>query len=125
MAAMKDGKVANSKADKSFISAGFCNWKGGTPKFRKQKQSECYKEAVKRHFTLPKQTQDVGESLSAAHREEKKNNSQQLLSILRSTLFLAHQRLPLRDIDTCVTGYASAYEHFPKPVRWLMLRLGE
>ncbi|XP_053374024.1 zinc finger MYM-type protein 1-like [Mercenaria mercenaria] len=99
MSAMKEGKIANSKAESAFVSAGFCNWKDATTKYRKHQQSECHKEAVERHVTLPKQTKDIGETLSAAHSEEKKHNRAQLLTILRNIRFLARQGVALRGHD--------------------------
>ncbi|KAH3738726.1 hypothetical protein DPMN_045367 [Dreissena polymorpha] len=72
MEATKQGKVSNSKAEGAFISTGFSNWKDATVKFRKHQDSDCHKEAVERHVTLPKQTHDIGETLSAAHSEERK-----------------------------------------------------
>ncbi|XP_041374139.1 zinc finger MYM-type protein 1-like [Gigantopelta aegis] len=103
--AMKEGKVSNHKADKSFITAGFCNWKDGTTKFKMQQNSDCHKEAFERHIQLPQQTKYVGESLSAAHSEEKINNRHQLLTILRSIRFLARQGLPLRGHDDSQSNF--------------------
>ncbi|XP_053398113.1 zinc finger MYM-type protein 1-like [Mercenaria mercenaria] len=96
---MTGGKVANSKAETAFISTGFSNWKDATKKFKKHENSECHKEAVERSITLPKQTKDIGETLSSAHAQEKMNNRHQLLKILRSIRFLARQGLALRGHD--------------------------
>jgi hypothetical protein len=99
MTASREGKRSNSKMDKSFISTGFCNWKDATTKFRKHESSDSHREAVERHITLPRQTRDIGDTLSAAHSLEKKENRRQLLTILRSIRFLARQGLPLRGHD--------------------------
>ncbi|WAR05842.1 ZMYM1-like protein, partial [Mya arenaria] len=62
-------------------------------------QSDCHKEAVERHVTLPARTKDIGETLSAAHSEEKANNRAQLMTILRNICFLSRQGLALRGHD--------------------------
>lgn len=99
MTAAKDGKITNSKVDKAFTSAGFNNWKDAISKFSKHQTTDSHREAVERLITLPKQTRDIGETLSAEHHSEKKENRQQLLIILRSIRFLARQGLPLRGHD--------------------------
>ncbi|KAH3773530.1 hypothetical protein DPMN_174892 [Dreissena polymorpha] len=97
MAAKKLGKIRNTKADGSFISDGFSNWKAGTEKFRKHDESECHKE-----MTLPATTRDVGEMLSAGHAKEKADNRKQLLQILRSIRYLARQGIALRGHDVVI-----------------------
>ncbi|XP_041374745.1 52 kDa repressor of the inhibitor of the protein kinase-like [Gigantopelta aegis] len=79
--------------------------KDGTTKFKKHQNSDCHKDAFERHIQLPQQTKDAGESLSAAHSEEKINNRHQLLTILRSIHFLALQGLPLRDHDDSQSNF--------------------
>ena len=97
--AAKECKITNSKVDKSFISAGFSNWKDATTKFRKHETSDSHREAVERQITIPNQTRDIGETLNAAHSLEKDENRKHLLTILRSIRFLARQGLPLRGHD--------------------------
>ena len=80
MSAAKEGKISNPKVEKSFISSGLCNWEDATTKFRKHTTSESYKEAVERRITIQNQTHGIGESLSAAHSEQKAANRNQLLT---------------------------------------------
>ena len=47
-------------------------------------------------LTLPRTTQDVGETLSSIHKQDKQQQQQVLLKILSNVRFLARQALPLR-----------------------------
>ena len=123
MAANKEGKISNSKADGSFISIGFCNSKDGMAKFKKHQQSECHKEAVERHITLAQQTKDIGDTLSTSYSNEKKNNRQQLLTILRNIRFLARQGLALRGHDSPESNFTQILklhgESDPSILKWM------
>ncbi|XP_062585373.1 zinc finger MYM-type protein 1-like [Saccostrea cucullata] len=123
MVAAKEGKISNFKADGSFISTGFCNWKDATSKFRKHQDSDCHKEAVERKVKLPRETKDIGEVLSAAHSEEKAHNRQQLLTILRNIRFLVRQGLPLRGHDNDQSNFLQLLklhgESDPSILKWL------
>ena len=123
MVAAKEGKISNSKAEGSFISTGFSNWKDATSKFRKHQDSDCHKEAVERSVKLPRETKDIGEVLSAAHTEEKAFNRQQLLTILRNIRFLARQGLPIRGHDSEQSNFLQLLklhgESDPSILKWL------
>ncbi|XP_056010850.1 uncharacterized protein LOC130046401 [Ostrea edulis] len=56
MGAAKEGNISNSKAEGSFISTGYNNWKDATSKFRKHQDSDCHKESVERKVRLPRET---------------------------------------------------------------------
>ena len=75
------------------VSKGFSNWKDATKAFRKHAQSNTHAEAV---VTLPKTTADVGESLSAIHKQEKEQARYMLYKIISSIRYLARQGLALR-----------------------------
>ena len=61
----------SSNADFAFVKKGFSNWKDATGRFGIHAASKCHKEAVLKLVTLLSTTKDVGESLSAAHQQEK------------------------------------------------------
>ena len=58
--------------------------------------SNTYCEAVEAVITLPQTTQDIGEQLSRAHQEEKRNAHEMLRVILSNVRFLVRQGLALR-----------------------------
>ena len=78
------------------VSNGFSNWKDATEAFRKHAQSNTDAEAVEAVVTLPKTTADVGESLSAIHKQEKEQARDMLYKIISSIRCLARQGLALR-----------------------------
>ena len=86
----------SSNADFAFVKKGFSNWKDATGKFGIHAASKCHKEAVLKLVTLPSTTKDVGESLSAAHQQEKLQRRQNFLKVLSTIRYLARQGLPLR-----------------------------
>jgi len=94
MAALKNGKIGNSKVEASFFSTGFINWKNVSKNIRKHEGCFSHKEAVNRHTTLPQQTRDIGESQSAHHATE--NSSWPIFAMYDS---LARQWLTIRDHD--------------------------
>lgn len=96
MKAYRENKLTSGTIDPSFISRGFSNWKDATVKLKAHECSNCHKEAVQKILTLPKTTQDVGETLSSIHKQEKQQRRQVLLKILSNVRFLARQALPLR-----------------------------
>ena len=58
--------------------------------------SNTHREAVEAVVTLPQTTQDIGEQLSRAHQEEKRNAREMLRVILSSVRFLARQGIAFR-----------------------------
>jgi hypothetical protein len=96
--ALKESKLASNVAESAYTIKGFSNWKDATSQkgFLGHERCNSHKEAVERVLTLPAQTEDVGEALSAAHAEEKASNRRNLLKILDNINFLARQALPLR-----------------------------
>ena len=64
--------------------------------FTSHDRSECHKEGVERLLTLPANTSDVGEHLSADHEEENATNRTNLLKVLSNPRFLAKQCLSMR-----------------------------
>ena len=60
--------------------------------------SKTHCEVVELVITLPEMTEDIGEQLSTAHEEEKRNTHEMLRVILSSVRFLAKQGLALRCI---------------------------
>ena len=86
----------SSNADFAFVKKGFSNWKDATGKFGIHTASKCHKEAVLKLVTLPSTTKDVGESLSAAHQQEKLQRRQNFLKVPSTIRYLVRQGLPLR-----------------------------
>ena len=78
------------------MSYCFSNWKDATEAFRKHAQSNTHAEAVEAVVTLSKTTADVGESLSAIHKQEKEQARDMLYKIISSIRYLARQGLALR-----------------------------
>ena len=78
------------------VTNGFHDWKDATRAFRKHVESKCHCEAVEEVVTLPKTTENVGETLSRAHKLEKEQARDMLAKILSSVRFLARQGLALR-----------------------------
>lgn len=105
-------KLKHSKADNSFITSGFTNWKDETTKFAKHEQSECHSEVVLKLVTLPKQTRDIGELLWSAHENEKAINRNHFLKILSNVRIMARQVIPLRgsESDEATSGKFYSYE---------------
>ena len=96
ISACKQNRLRSANADVAFISRGFQNWKDATISFRTHEGSSCHKEAVEQMITLPATTQDIGECLSSAVAEAKKNSRACFMKVLTSIKFLARQGLPLR-----------------------------
>ena len=124
MKADREGKPKNSKADKSFISVGFCNWKDTTTKFKKHEDSASHNEAIKMTITLPKETKDIGETLSDIHKSDKCNNWKQLLRILSSIWYLARQGMALwgdgdEDDSNWMKLWKTRAEEEPTLTEWL------
>lgn len=67
--------------------------------FRRHQASDCHREANEAVVVLPKQTGDVADMLSVAHREEKASNRKVFLALLQN---LARQGLALRGGDADV-----------------------
>ena len=64
--------------------------------FPSHDRSDCHREAVERLLTLPANTRDVGEHLSAEHEEEKTTNRKNLRKVLSDLRCLARQGLSMR-----------------------------
>lgn len=97
--AYKNGCISNNNLEPRFISEGYTNWKEATRTgrgFPGHENSNCHKEAVERTVSLPKCTENIGESLSAIHAAEKAVARQALLKILSNVRVLSRQALPLR-----------------------------
>ena len=91
--------IASKNADKAFISNGFTNWEDAGTKHRgfdKHFQSETYREAHERPFTMPDACGDTSAQLSTTLNEAKSVNRQNLLKILSNVKFLPRQALPLK-----------------------------
>ena len=101
MKARRDNLLTNPKADLAFTQTGYKNWKNATTKegFPAHEASHSHQEAVERVVTIKTKTRDVGETLSAGHKEEKKINRRIFLKILENIRFLARQGLALRGRD--------------------------
>ena len=93
--AFQQKKLVNSKLESTFISEGFSNWKKAIEKFGKHQSTDCHKEAILKLVTLPKQSKDVGELLSAQHALEKEENQKYLKKIVSNLRFLARQNIGL------------------------------
>ena len=94
--AFKQNLIASSVLELAFISRGFTNWKDATASkigFPSHDRSE----AVKGLLTLPANTRDVGEHLSAEHEEEKASNKNNLLKILSNLRFFKSKASPRED----------------------------
>lgn len=96
LVAFKEGKLKSNTIDKAFIVNGFSNWKDVSVAFRKHDPSSCHRESVLKVLTLPKTTEDIGETLSTQHNKHKTNNRDCLLKILSSLRFLGRQGQPIR-----------------------------
>ena len=96
LVAYKDGKLKSNTIDKAFIVNGYSNWKDASVSFRKNESSNCHRESVLKVVTLPNTTEDIGETLSTQHNEDKINNRDCLLKILSSLRFLGRQGQPIR-----------------------------
>ena len=87
----KDGKLKSNTTDKAFIVNGYSNWKDASVSFRKHESSNCHRESVLKVVTLPNTTEDIGETLSTQHNEDKLNKRDCLLKTLSSLRFLGRQ----------------------------------
>ena len=97
--ACKQNLIASSVLERAFITRGFTNWKDATASkmgFTSHDRSDCHKEAVERLLTLPANTRDVGEQLSAEHEEKKATNRKNLVKVRSNLRFLARQGLSMR-----------------------------
>jgi len=124
MTASSEGKLSNNCTEKTFISKGFCNWKDALPTFKKHENSNCHKEATERLVTLPQTTRDIGESLSAAYKEEKSDNRDYLFKVVTSIRYLARQSLALRGDGDEMDGNFNQLlklrgEDDPKILEWI------
>ena len=81
------------KREEAFLSSGFINWKDACASFRKHEASKYHHDAV---HAITKPQRNVGDMLSQAHSEQKKQNSQMLLTIMQNVQFLCRQGLALR-----------------------------
>ena len=81
------------KQEEAFLSSGFINWKDACASFRKQEASKYHCDVV---HALTKTQKSVGDMLSQAHSEQRKQNSQMLLTIMQNIQFLGRQSLALR-----------------------------
>lgn len=93
--------------------------------FRQHKTSASHKQAVERVFTLPATTTDIGETLSAAHAQEKLQNRECLLKILSNLRFLARESCAVRgDGDESDGNFMQLLklrgEDDPKVYEWIM-----
>ena len=91
-----ENKMSSAYVESAFLSKGFTSWKDATKSFSNHEQCISHKEAVLRFVKLPKETKDIGDMLSQAHADDKKDNRQCLLKILANIRFLARQGLALR-----------------------------
>ena len=96
LVAYKDGKLKSNTIDKAFIVNGYSNWNDASVSFRKHESSNCHRESVLKVVTLPNTTEDIGETLSTQHNEDKINKRDCLLKILSSLRFLGRQGQPIR-----------------------------
>ena len=98
MKARRDKLLTKTKTDPAFTETGYQNWKNASTKkgFIKHEESSSHKEAVERVIKIKRQTQDIGEALSATHSEEKAVNRKNILKIMENIKFLARQALALR-----------------------------
>ena len=67
---------------------------------RAHEHSKCHGEAVLKIFTPPSTTQDIGETLSSQHKQEKFENRLCFIKIMSCIQYLSRQGLPLRGDKT-------------------------
>ena len=94
--ASKDGKLEAASKDYAFIQRGFSNWKDAMEGFRRHEHSKCHQDVVQVIITLPKYTQDIGESLSTAHMRNKADARRVFIKILQNVKFLERQGITFR-----------------------------
>ena len=89
--ASQHGKLKAASKDLAFIQRGFRNWKDATEGFRRHEQSKCHRDAVQAMIILPNCTQDIGESLSTAHMQNKADARKVFVKILQNVKLLGRQ----------------------------------
>lgn len=84
-----------TKAEPTFISTGFYNWKKALDKFTEHQTSMCHKQAV---FLLQqkKSAPPINSQLSTACMEQQRNARECLLKVVKSVKYLLRQGLPFR-----------------------------
>ena len=87
---------SSSKAEPTFITKGFCNWKEAQGVFREHESSQCHREAVQRVITLPGTTRDIGETLNEAHADEKAENRRIIRKVFENIQFPGRPGIPFR-----------------------------
>ena len=108
--AVRQANVSKN-AEALFLSKGFQNLKDATRIFRAHGVSKCHREAVQKVVLLPLTTPNVGELLSSKLAEERKQNREMLLHILRSVQLLARQGLVFRgELATAETWTSDAMD---------------
>ena len=88
----------SKKAEKTFSTGEFQNWKDATSIFRKHDSSHAHKEAVMKwaHYT---KSQSIAAQLAQQFRDDQTKAQTCLLKIISSLQYIAHQGLPSRGHD--------------------------
>ena len=89
----KQSASGSSLLEKSYISAGFSNWKDTVAKFTKHEGSHCHKDAVLARITLPPTTKDISELNSIQLAKDRSERCKCFLKLLSNARFLLRQGL--------------------------------
>ena len=81
--------------EKSFLDAGFRNWKKALDSFKEHQKSKCHIAALTFEITIP-QCGNVREMTSEKIKSDMQENRKCLIKIIESLLFLGRQGLALR-----------------------------
>ena len=84
---------------KTFISAGFFNWKKALQICQEHQESECHKVGVDYEVVFPKMHTDVVELANETTKKLRRENRRCFAKILQSLRFLVRQGLSLRGND--------------------------
>ncbi|XP_044869697.1 zinc finger MYM-type protein 1-like [Mauremys mutica] len=87
--------IFSTKAEPTFISSGFQNWKHALRGFTSHEKSSCHKEAVMKYAALQSQV-NVSALVSASYRKESQSARIALHNIFTSVQYLAQQGIALR-----------------------------
>ena len=88
----------STKAEKTFSSIGFRNWKDATRLFRKHESSHAHKEAIMK-WVHHKKTHSIAAQISRQVRDDQAKAQTCLSKIISSLQFIARQGLPSRGHD--------------------------